>query len=90
MVLILSCRQAMEMMLETVENFAASYNISFSTDTNPSKAKSKCIYIDGEKRGLRKPAALKLCGNDLPWVETAVHLGHELHESGHMDHDAVH
>ena len=38
---------------------------------------------------MRKPAALKLCGNDLPWVETAVHLGHELHESGHMDHDAV-
>ena len=30
-----------------------------------------------------------LCGHDLPWVPSAVHLGHELHESGTMDHDAV-
>ena len=30
-----------------------------------------------------------LCGNNLPWVERASHLGHELHESGTMDQDAV-
>ena len=38
---------------------------------------------------MRKPAPLTLCGHQLPWVESAVHLGHELHESGLMDHDAV-
>jgi hypothetical protein len=43
----------------------------------------------GKKRNLSKPAPLSLCGNNLPWVESAVHLGHELHESGTMDHDAV-
>ena len=35
-----------------------------------------------------KPAALMLGGKELPWVETATHLGHELHESGSMEHDA--
>ena len=42
----------------------------------------------GEKRNLSKPANLMLKGTALPWVSTATHLGHELHESGRMDHDA--
>jgi hypothetical protein len=28
-----------------------------------------------------------LDGKHLPWVESAVHLGHILHQSGHMDKD---
>ena len=35
-----------------------------------------------------KPAPLILGGRELPWVATASHLGHELHESGNMEHDA--
>ena len=88
-VLIAPCHQAMEMMLKTVEDFAARYNISFSTDPDPKKSKSKCIFIVGKRRGLAKPSPLVLCGHQLPWVESAVHLGHELHESGTMEHDAV-
>ena len=34
-----------------------------------------------------KPAPLILSGKELPWVASATHLGHELHESGSMDHD---
>ena len=88
-VLIAPCYQAMQLMLSTVENFAKRYNISFSTDPNPKKSKSKCIHVIGKKRGLRKPPPLVLCGHDLPWVPTAVHLGHELHENGLMDHDTL-
>ena len=33
------------------------------------------------------PAPLLLYGVSLPYVTTASHLGHELHESGTMDHD---
>ena len=88
-VLIAPCRQAMQMMLNMVEDFAARYNISFSTDPDPKKSKSKCIFVVGKRRGLAKPSPLTLCGDSLPWVESAVHLGHELHESGLMDHDAV-
>ena len=43
----------------------------------------------GRRHALAKPPPLKLCGRALPWVASATHLGHELHESGTMDHDAV-
>ena len=82
-------RGAMQRMLDTCEKYAADHNIMFSTDPNPSKSKSKCIFVCGTKTRLPKPASLTLCGRDLPWVSTATHLGHELHESGTMDHDAV-
>ena len=88
-VLIAPCQQAMQMMLDKVEDFAGRYNISFSTDPDPKKSKSKCIFVVGKRRGLNKPAPLTLCGDQLPWVQSAVHLGHELHESGTMDHDAT-
>jgi hypothetical protein len=42
----------------------------------------------GRQTGLPKPAPIPLCGQLLPYVPTASHLGHELHESGLMDHDA--
>lgn len=88
-VLIAPCRQAMQLMLNTVENFAERYNISFSTDPDAAKSKSKCIYMIGKKQNLPKPPPLLLCGHYLPWVEKATHLGHELHESGNMEFDAT-
>ena len=53
----------------------------------PSKSKSKCIYMVGSKKNMVRPAPLLLPGRELPWVSTATHLGHELHESGNMEHD---
>ena len=44
-VLIAPCRQAMQLMLNTVENFAERYNISFSTDPDPAKSKSNRAFI---------------------------------------------
>ena len=88
-VLIAPCQQAMQMMLNTVEEFAAKNNISFSTDPDPKKSKSKCIFVVGKRRGLTKPSPLMLCGHQLPWVSSASHLGHELHESGLMEHDVI-
>ena len=37
---------------------------------------------------MSKPAPLTLCGRELPWVRSANHLGHELDETGQMEHDA--
>ena len=88
-VLIAPCRQAMQMMLNTVKDFADIYNISFSTDPQPKKSKSKCIFMVGRRRGLSKPVPLMLGEHQLPWVDSAIHLGHTLHESGTMDQDAV-
>ena len=68
-VLIAPCRQAMQMMLDKVEAFATEYNIYFSTDPDPRKSKSKCIFMVGNRLNLSKPSPLILCGNPLPWVE---------------------
>ena len=81
-------RDGMQMMLKTCESFALRNNLQFSTDPNPAKSKSKCILMIGKKKNLPKPAPLILSGKELPWVASATHLGHELHESGSMDHDA--
>ena len=87
-VLLAPLRGAMELMLATCEEFAAENNLKFSTDPDPKKSKTKCIYMCGEIRNVVYPASLQLYGVDLPWVTSAVHLGHELHQLGNMEHDA--
>jgi hypothetical protein len=75
-------------MLETCEDFATKNHLQFSTDPNPVKSKSKCIFMIGPRlRNQNKPAPLQLYGVDLPWVEKASHLGHELHQDCNMDYD---
>ena len=81
-------RTAAEMMLETCENYAQRHNLEYSTDPNPSKSKSKCIYFSGKARNVQLPDPLQLNGEDLPWVATAEHLGHTLHQDCTMDQDA--
>ena len=87
-VLLAPSRGAMEIMLETCERFAAENNLKFSTDPDPVKSKTKCIYMCGRLNNVQYPASLQLYGVDLPWVTSAVHLGHELHQVGTMEHDA--
>ena len=81
-------RDTMQVMLYTCESFAKRNNLKFSTDPNPRKSKTKCIFVCGKKTNLAKPVPLILDGKELLWVTSATHLGHELHESGSMDHDA--
>ena len=88
LVLVAPTRHAMQLMLALSENYAEQYNIKYSTDINPNKSKSKCIYMVGNKREMAKPAPLQLCGKILQWVESATHLGHTLHASGSMEQDA--
>ena len=59
-------------MITTMEEYAASHNLKFSTDPDPRKCKTKCLAY------LKKPRELpsmKLCGNPLPWVDSVKHLG---------------
>ena len=66
--LIAPTRNAMQRMLEEVEAFAEEANVVFSTDEEPRKSKTKCIYVTGKVRGLEKPPPLVLCGQELPYV----------------------
>ena len=88
LLLIAPNRAAMEIMLKECEDFAEESNIQFSTDPDPQKSKSKLIHMVGKSKRVSKPAPLFLCGYQLPWVEHASYLGHELHESGTLEYDA--
>ena len=59
-------------MLKVCEKYAKQYNLAFSTNENPNKSKTKCLAFLHKERELRQ---LKLCGNDLPWVQKGKHLG---------------
>ena len=48
----------------------------FSTDPNPNQSKTKCMLFTRDKN-LSVPK-LKLNGEDLPWVDSAKHLGNKL------------
>ena len=87
LVLLAPNRAAAQQMLALCEAWAKENNVFFSTDEDPKKSKSKAVFICGQRDQLAKPAPLVLCGKLLPWVSTATHLGHELHQSGNMDYD---
>ena len=67
-ILISPSRAAMQQMLVVCENFAVENNLMFSTDENPEKSKTKCLYMCGKVRGgVQYPAPLRLNNLDLPW-----------------------
>ena len=63
---------ALQDMLFTCQEFAASHNLKFSTDQDPKKCKTKCMAFLKKERDL---PSMMLCGNPLPWVDKLVHLG---------------
>ena len=70
-------REGLQRMLNICEEFAESHSMIFSTDPNPSKSKSKCLFFS-RSRTADKIHPVKLNGNCLPWVSTAKHLGNHL------------
>ena len=64
---------ALQEMLQICEEYAQSHNLRFSTDKNPNKCKTKCLAFFNKNPQPLVP--LKLCGNPLPWVTSAKHLG---------------
>ena len=87
LLLLAPTRDGMQVMLDTCQRFAAKHNLRFSTDPDPEKSKTKSIFVCGRAVGKQKPVNLTLDGEQLPWVESAAHLGHVLHQSGKMDKD---
>ena len=80
LILLAPNREAAEQMVAFCESWALENNVFFSSDPDPNKSKSKVVYMCGQNSGLAKPSPLFLGGSVLPWVPTATHLGHELHE----------
>jgi hypothetical protein len=88
LILISPSRAGMQKMLDVCEQYAEENNLLFSTDDNPEKSKTKCLFMCGKVGAVEYPAALKLNDRDLPWVLKGTRIGHELHQSCTMDYDA--
>ena len=87
LILLAPNRDVLQRMLQICEVYAADHNLVFSTDPIPAKSKTKCVLFCGKASRVRYPEKLQLDGKDLPWVETADHLGHTLHQEISMDKD---
>ena len=84
-------RGSMSKMLEVCEAYASEHNLAFSTDVNPTKSKSKCIFMcgkTGNELPQKLPTKLLLNKEELPFVVNGTHLGHELHQSCQMSYDS--
>ena len=88
--LIAPTRAILAAMISLVEAYGASLNLTFSSCQDPGKCKSFCLYFVGPKlpRKVVYPSPLVLNGVKLPYRESAVHLGHTLHQSLKSDADA--
>ena len=69
---------ALQDMLKTCEEYAASHNLKFSTDPDPVKCKTKLMAFLSKPRQL---PSLMLCGTLLPWVDKIKHLGNTITNS---------
>jgi hypothetical protein len=70
-------RQGLQIMLNICEQIASSHSMSFSTDMDPSKSKTKCLFFSRNKLDSQVRQVV-LNGDLLPWVPTAKHLGNHL------------
>ena len=81
----------MAAMLVLVESYGAKLNLTCSSNQDPKKCKSFCLYFVGPRppRKIKYPAPLLLNGVVLPWRTSAVHLGHTLHQDLTFQADAA-
>ena len=86
LLLLAPSRSGMEKMLTLCEDYAVQNNLEFSTDPDPKKSKSKCIFMSGHLK-VDQPVNLQLYGVIPPWVRTASHLGNELSSDCNMEED---
>ena len=70
--------EGLQDMINDCANYMSRHNLTFSTNPDPKKCKTKCLVYTIKKREL-KP--LRMNGDDLPWVSTAKHLGTRIENS---------
>ena len=58
-------------MINIAKAYFSTHGLQFSTDSKPKKSKTKCNAWLLNQRPLKE---LKVCGNNLPWVERIVHF----------------
>ena len=77
--------QGLQEMVSICQQHAEDNSLVFSTDPDPKKSKTMCIAFNCNTRD--NLASIQLCGDNLPWVSKAKHIGNYLHEDGTTDLD---
>ena len=70
-------RTGLQEMVDIASKYAAEHRISFSTNSDPTKSKTKGI-IFSERKLKFSPVPIMLNGDPLPWVEKAKYLGSKM------------
>ena len=75
-------------MINTCSRYATKMNLTFSTNDDPRKSKTKCIAFQRKKKVVRN---LQLKKKSLPWVTSVKHLGTTITNIGgcKMDQDLI-
>ena len=87
LLLLAPSRDALQEMITNCGKFAKELNLTFSTNDDPRKSKTKCMAFLKKERPLSN---IKLNGKDLPWVKSAKHLGSKItDDSGSLCSDLM-
>ena len=70
-------RGGLQDMLDIAQKYVEEHNITFSTNTDPIKSKTKGIVFSKSPLNFN-PAPLKLNGTPLPWIDHAKYLGNTI------------
>ena len=62
-------------MVKECQDFAKTNNLTFSTDDNPIKSKTKCIIFSKKPLDTTEVKKIILDNKELPWVPSLKHLG---------------
>ena len=83
-ILLCPSRMGLQAMINLCQGFADHHNLQFSTHSNPQKSKTKCLHFSKQNLEL---ANIRLNGNPLPWVDSAVHVGNILERNNSFTKD---
>lgn len=76
LLLICPSRKGLQEMVTIAEEYAEQHNIKFSTDPIPKKSKTKGIIFRKKPMNI-ETEKISLCGNLLPWIDSAKYLGNK-------------
>ena len=82
-------RSGLQALVNICQEFASERNLTFGTNDNPAKSKTKCIVFT-KKKCSSDPAPIFLDGKALPWVNKISHLGCTLQSDNSMKLDMTH
>ena len=85
--LLSASRGGLQAMVDLCANFVSDRNLTFGTNINPQKSKTKCIVFSKRSRINANVLNIRLNANELPWVPHVKHLGHILQSDNRMTMD---